>query len=121
MPTLLCIDDQTYAVASRAAWLRTHGYAVHIAAMDTAVDVFVTNPVDAVLLDCHMEQAEGIATILREIRPTLPIIAMTSYCALPCRYRHLVTACIGKSENPRLILDELELVLRTQPSDQQAA
>ena len=121
VPTLLCIDDQSYAIAGRAARLRTHGYAVHVAAMDRAVDVFVNNPVDAVLLDCHMEQVEEIATILREIRPTLPIIAMASYCALPCRYRHLVTACIGKRENPRLMLDELELVLRTQPPDQQAA
>ena len=112
MGTLLCIDDQTFAQATRVEWLRAHGYVVLFAgSIESALDAFLTSPIDAALLDCHMPGASLVATLLKRIRPGLPIIMLASYCGVPCGLGDVVTACLGKGEPPAALLDKLQAVL----------
>ena len=122
MGTILCIDDQTYAQAIRVEWLRAHGYVVLVAgSIESALDVFLTSPVDAALLDCHMAGAGLVARLLKRIRPGLPIIMLASYCRVPCGFGEVVTACLGKGEPSAVLLDKLHAVLEGGDLGQAAA
>jgi len=120
--TILCIDDQTYAQATRVEWLRAHGYVVLLAgSIESALDTFLTSPIDAALLDCHMRGASLVATLMKRIRPGLPIVMLASYCGVPCGLGGVVTACLGKGEPPSALLDKLQAVLKGGDSGQEAA
>ena len=122
MGTILCIDDQTYAQATRVEWLRAHGYVVLLASsLESALDAFLTSPIDAALLDCHMAGAGLVASLMKRIRPGLPIIMLASYCGVPCGLGEVVTACLGKGEPPSALLDKLQAVLKGGDSGQEAA
>lgn len=122
MATILCIDDQTYALADRARWLRAHGHDVVLAdSADAALDAFLTNPIDAALLDCHMAGAGPIATRLKHLRPGLPVVMLASFCGLSCDLEGVVTACVGKGEPPTALLQTLRKVLRNATSRPWAA
>jgi len=113
---ILCINDQTYALATRVEWLRAHGYAVFVAgSIESALDAFLASPIDAAVLDCHMTGAFLVAALLKRIRPGLPIIMLASYCGLPCHLIGLVTACLGKGESPAALLYKLQTVLKGSP------
>jgi len=120
--TILCIDDQTYAQATRVEWLRAHGYVVLLASsLESALDAFLTSPIDAALLDCHVAGAGLVASLMKRIRPGLPIIMLASYCGVPCGLGEVVTACLGKGEPPSALLDKLQAVLKGGDSGQEAA
>jgi len=120
--TILCIDDQTYAQAHRVEWLRAHGYVVLVAgSIESALDAFLTNPIDAALLDCHVRGASLVATLLKRIRPGLPIIMLASYCGVPCGLGGVVNACLGKGEPPGMLLNALQSVLKGGDFGQEAA
>ena len=122
MGTILCIDDQTYAQATRVEWLRAHGYVVLLAgSIESALDTFLTSPIDVALLDCHMRGASLVATLMKRIRPGLPIVMLASYCGVPCGLGGVVTACLGKGEPPSALLDKLQAVLKGGDSGQEAA
>ena len=120
--TLLCLDDRTYALAARVEWLRAHGYAVLVAgSIESALDAFLTSPIDVVLLDCHMAGAGLVATLLKRIRPGLPVVMLASYCRVPCHLVDVVTACVGKGETPAALLHTLRTVLKRGDPGQVAA
>lgn len=122
MGTILCIDDQTYAQAIRVDWLRAHGYVVLVAgSIESALDAFLTSPIDAALLDCHMTGARLVVTLLKRVRPGLPIIMLTSYCGVPCGLGEVVAACLGKGEPPAVLLEKLQAVLKGGDFGQAAA
>ena len=122
MGTLLCIDDQTYAQAQRVEWLRAHGYVVVVAgSIESALDAFLTSPIDAALLDCHVRGASLVATLLKRMRPGLPIIMLASFCGVPCGLGGVVSACLGKGEAPSVLLNTLQAVLKRGDSGQEAA
>ena len=112
MATVLCIDDQTYALAARVEWLRAHGYVVFVAgSVEAALDAFLTSPIDAALLDCHMPGAFLVADLLKRIRPALPIIMLAAFCGVPCHQQDLVTACLGRGEPPSALLHALQKMI----------
>jgi len=120
--TILCIDDQTYALAARVEWLRAHGYAVLVAgSMESALDGFLTSPVDVVLFDCHMAGTFLIARLLKRIRPALPIIMLAAFCGVPCHQQDMVSACLGRGEPPAVLLRTLQKVLGGGTPGQMAA
>jgi len=120
--TLLCIDDRTYALATRVEWLRAHGFTVLVAAsVESALDALLTSPIDCVLLDCHMAGAAVVASLLKRIRPSLPVIMLASYCGVPCPLLGVVTACVGKGEPQVALLHKLRSALRTGDLGQKAA
>jgi CheY-like chemotaxis protein len=110
--TVLCIDDQTYALAARVEWLRAHGYVVLVAAsVEAALDAFLTSPIDAAFLDCHMPGAFLVAGLLKRIRPGFPIIMLAAYCGVPCHQQGLVSDCLGRGEPPAVLLHALQKVI----------
>jgi CheY-like chemotaxis protein len=117
VPTLLSIDDHTYSLTYRVAWLRAHGCNVVFADRpEAAVECFLNNPIDAVLLDCHMERSHCVAAHLKQLRPKLPIIMLASYCGAPCYECGVVTACLRKGEHPSAILQCFDTLLpKTRP------
>jgi response regulator RpfG family c-di-GMP phosphodiesterase len=120
--TILCIDDQTYALAARVEWLRTHGYVVLVAgSLESALDAFLENPIDAALLDCHTADTFVIACLLKRIRPALPIIMLAAYCGVPCNQQGMVTACLGRGERPSVLLHTLQRVINRGVPGQVAA
>lgn len=120
--TILCIDDQTYALAARVEWLRAHGHIVIVAgSAQAALDSLLTNPIEVALLDCHMAGALLIADMLKRIRPELPIIMLASYCGVPCPQQRAITACIGKGESAATLLRALRRALGSNAPGQEAA
>jgi len=114
--TVLCIDDQTYALAARVEWLRAHGYVVFVAgSVEAALDAFLTSPIDAAFLDCHRPGAFLVASLLKRIRPALPIIMLAAFCGVPCHQQGLVTACLGRGEPPTVLLHALQKVIGGAP------
>jgi len=110
--TILCIDDQTYALTARVEWLRAHGYVVFVAgSVEAALDTFLTSPIDAAFLDCHMPGAFLVAGLLKRIRPWVPIVMLASYCGVPCHQHGLVDACLGRGEPPPALLQALQNVM----------
>ena len=113
MPTILCIDDHTYGLASAIEVLRSKGYDV-IAAADRseALDVVVGNSVDVVCLNCHSDacDAEFIAT-LRSINSFLAIVMMSAFCGVSCQQLRMADACIQKGDTAMALLSAIELVL----------
>ena len=110
--TILCIDDQTYALAARVEWLRAHGHIVILAGSpQAALDSLLTNPIEAAVLDCHMAGALLFADLLKRIRPELPIIMLAAYCGVPCHQQGLVAACLGRGEPPAALLHALQKVV----------
>jgi CheY-like chemotaxis protein len=120
--TILCIDDQTYALAARVEWLRAHGYVVLVASsMESALDAFLASPIDAALLNCHMAGTFVIARLLKRIRPALPIIMLAAYCGVPCNQQGMVSACLGRGEPPAVLLHTLQKVISRGTPGQAAA
>jgi len=110
--TVLCIDDRTYALAARVEWLRAHGYVVVVAgSVEAALDAFLTSPIDATFLDCHMPGAFLVAGLLKRIRPALPIIMLAAFCGVPCHQQGLVSACLGRGEPPTALLQALQKLI----------
>ena len=122
MATILCIDDQTYALAARVEWLRAHRHTVIVVgSVQAALDSLLANPIQAAVLDCHMSGAFLVAGLLRRIRPELPIVMLASYCGVPCRQRGLVTACLDRGEPPAALLYVLQTLLGDEGPGQTAA
>jgi CheY-like chemotaxis protein len=110
--TILCVDDRTYALATRVAWLRAHGHVVILAgSIEVALDSLLTGPIQAALLDCHMPGACPFTALLKRIRPDLPIIMLASYCSGPCHEASVVTACLGKGDPPAILLRTLRKLI----------
>ena len=120
--TILCIDDQTYSLRSRIEWLRARKYRVIVvASQQAALETLITNPIAAAVLDCHMTDAFLLARLLRSIRPDLPIVILASYCGVPCHWRGLVTACLGRGEPPTALQHTLQKILKSEALGQSAA
>ena len=112
MPTVLCFDDQTYSLAARIRCLRSHGYSVVIAVtLDAVLNGLAGRPVDAVILNCHENDADRAARLIRQMRPGIPILMLTAFCGLPCQLTDVVTACVGKGESPNELVRQLENLL----------
>jgi CheY-like chemotaxis protein len=119
---ILCLDDQTYALAARVEWLRAHGHIVLVVGSpQAALDSLLSNPIEAAVLDCHMAGAFLVAGLLKRIRPEIPILMLASYCGVPCQQHDLVTACIGKGEPPATLLHALRMIVKGGDLGQTAA
>ncbi len=115
MPTVLCIDDHTYRLTRLEALLEAGGYTV-ITASDTqnALESFANNPVDAVILDCHLVSMRSSDVIagLKHLRPNLPVILISAYCPEPCSRSSQAAVCIEKGESELELLAALAAVTR---------
>jgi len=102
MATLLYIDDHTCRSRTLVQRLRQAGYEVHIAPdPDEAIGLFPLYAVDAVIMDCHLEnrRREPLAPVLRQIQADIPIIMLSGYCPYPCGMFKYADACVRRGES----------------------
>jgi CheY-like chemotaxis protein len=112
-PTLLYIDDLPQALELRKATLESHGFSVKLASNGhDAIKMLEEASVAAVLLEYKQEgvDAEAIACHIKKRFPSLPIILLSAYCAVPERILWLVDDYVMKSELPERLLTIIEQV-----------
>ncbi len=115
MPTVLCIDDHTYRLTRLEALLEAGGYTVVSASHpEDALDLFANNPVDAVILDCHLlsMRSSDVIAGLKHLRPNLPLILVSAYCPEPCIRSSQAAVCLEKGESELELLAALAAVTR---------
>lgn len=81
-PKVLVVDDEITAAHSLSDFLQEIGYLVYTAYNGKeAMQIYVSDAVDAVITDLRMPVMDGEALIgqLRELAPNLPIFAMTGH------------------------------------------
>ncbi len=85
-PTILCIDDETAGLLTRKLLLESAGYRVLEARSGIeGIRLFQTEKVDAVILDYWMSGMKGtqVASELKRINPSVPIIVLSGMLDLP--------------------------------------
>jgi len=114
VPTILCIDDEVLGLEIRKVVLEREGYAVFTAPDGaTGIRLFREHPIDAVVLDYAMPGMNGgaVATALREIRPTVPILLLSAYLTLPDEVQQLVTLIANKGDGALALLGNVRRLL----------
>ena len=114
--TVLCIDDHENALAGWSLYLQGAGYRVLGATKpDEGLQLFGTNPVDAVLLDYSMPGMDGteVAHAMKRIKPDVPVILFSGR-VLPKQAVELVDAVIFKGEPPQNVLKRLDELLKVE-------
>lgn len=113
MPTVLCLDDFTYALSGVVQLLNENGYRVLAAAdVAAALDLAADAPLDAVLLNCHRAaDNSGLVTALRILQPRVAVIMFSGHCGVPCHQLQLADGCIQKGETRTTLLPLLQSVL----------
>jgi len=122
--TLLCIDDHQTALSGWCLYLQGMGYRVLSAASsEEGLQLFATNPVDAVILDYAMPEMDGAetASAMKRIKPDIPVVLFSGYSRLPQEASINVDAFVTKGEPPQVLLQTLETLLRTEKAGGGAA
>jgi CheY-like chemotaxis protein len=81
MPSLLCLDDGTYAFCEQAVQLERHGVKVLVAAdVEEFLHILATAPVEAVLLDCNQPclDTRKLAATVKDVRPGTRIMMVAA-------------------------------------------
>jgi CheY-like chemotaxis protein len=77
--TILCIEDEAEILASRKRLLEKSGYRVVAAGSGAeGLELFHTQRIDGVVLDCHLEDltAGEVVTTMRRAQPEIPIVVL---------------------------------------------
>lgn len=112
--TVLCVDDEALGLQIRRALLEMAGYKV-LTALDgkAALGLFENNEVHVVLLDYLMPGMDGgrVATIMRTIKPKVPILMHSACVDLPQETIDIVNATISKGEGPEMLISRLQFLI----------
>jgi CheY-like chemotaxis protein len=107
---ILCVDDEVVGLRVRKILLERAGYQV-LTAEDgyTGIEIFATQPVDAVVLDYAMPGMHGgeVAKRMRQTKPEVPILLLSAYVGLPEEVSALVDIYMTKGEGAPALLDKL--------------
>jgi CheY-like chemotaxis protein len=112
--TVLCIDDEALGLEIRRAVLEREGYSVLTANNgDAGIALFRNNRVDAVVLDYAMPGMNGgeVARVLRGLDPTVKILLLSAYLALPPEVMRLVNVVVNKGDGALPLLERLRVLL----------
>jgi two-component system response regulator MprA len=113
-PVILCADDAPSLLQGWKMLLEGNGYRILTAANGKeAVQAFVSNPVDLVLLEYHAHQMDGgvAAMHMRACKPNVPIALLSGDEWLPTRALEAVDAFISKSEPVTSLLEKVDYLL----------
>ena len=111
---LSCSDNASSNLDGRKILLEENGYQVLTAANGKdAVQAFVANPVDLVLLDWHIPQKDGgvAAMQMKACKPDVPIALLSGDERLPPSALEAVDAFISKSEPVKELLEKVDYLL----------
>jgi CheY-like chemotaxis protein len=116
--TILCAEDDQDQLTSRRLVFESAGFNVLLARTGTeALEIFRTNPVDAVVLDYWMPGMKGIsvARAMKQLRPDTPILVLSGFSALPDETIGVVDSWLQKRDvEPSELLNEVNrLIVQT--------
>jgi CheY-like chemotaxis protein len=114
---ILCVDDEAVGLRVRKILLERAGYHV-LTAEDgrSGIEIFASQPVDAVVLDYAMPGMHGgeVAKRMRQTKPQVPILLLSAYVGLPEEVSGLVDIYMTKGEGAPALLTKLGKLLLLQ-------
>jgi CheY-like chemotaxis protein len=113
--TLLCIDDHKPSLAGWCLYLQGAGYSVETAhGAQEGLQLFATQPIDLVLLDYAMPEADGgeVAATMKRIKPQVRIVMFSGVADIPPDARAHVDAFLQKGQSPSVVLRTIDDLLR---------
>lgn len=113
--TLLCIDDHKPSLAGWCLYLQGAGYSVETAhGAEEGLQLFATQPIDLVLLDYAMPEADGgeVAATMKRIKPQVRIVMFSGVSEVPPEARAHVDAFLQKGQPPAVVLRTIDELLQ---------
>src|SRR5450432_2837333 len=115
---ILCVDDELIGLQVRKILLERAGYRV-LTALDgpLGLEIFQTEPVEAVVLDYSMPGMDGgeVAGRMRRVKPHVPILLLSAYVGLPPDVISLVDLSMTKGEGADILLQKLSSLIEPLP------
>ena len=116
---LLCVDDDRVALSGWCLYLQSHGYkVVSSPSGEEGLQVFATQPVDAVILDYRMPEVDGrsITALMKRVKPEIPILLFTGASEVPAAMCEHIQAYMEKGCPPRNLLLRVDQMLGLESS-----
>ena len=111
---VLCVDDEPVGLQVRKILLERAGYRV-LTALDGSegLEIFASEPVEAVVLDYSMPGMHGgeVAARMRLTKPGIPILLLSAYIGLSAEVTSLVDLYMTKGEGAPVLLNKLSSLL----------
>ena len=111
---ILCIDDDDAVLSAHKDLLEISGYEVLSAQSgEQGLGLFVSYPIDAVLLDYQMPGMNGdrVARQMRRVKPDVPILMLSGYSDLLLNELTCVDAYLSKGEPWSTVVSTLARLL----------
>jgi len=115
--TVLCVEDEELQLKARRMLFEAAGYRVIEArSAKRAIDLFSSQPVDAVVMDYWLSDKDGngtaVAEQMKRMRPRTPILMLSGFTALPGEGA-LVDSWIRKSQfDPENLVSEVDRLIK---------
>jgi CheY-like chemotaxis protein len=112
--TILCIDDHWNGLIGRKMLLEQNGYRVLEATGGLeGLELFLSHPVDAVVLDYQMPDMNGdvVAATMKRFRSEVPIMLLSAQEPLPRNKLRSVDCFLSKSQPSKTLLATLQNLL----------
>lgn len=114
--TVLCIDDHKPSAAGWCLYLQGAGYSVETAeGAQEGLQLFATQPIDLVLLDYAMPEANGgeVAATMKRMKPQVRIVMLSGVSEVPPGALAHVDAFLQKGLAPSVVLQMIEELLQS--------
>ena len=112
---VLCVDDESIGLQIRKILLERAGYRV-LTASDgpSGLEIFSSEPVEAVVLDYSMPGMHGgeVAVRMRQSKPQVPILLLSAYMGLSPEVTSLADLYMTKGEGAPVLLEKLASLLQ---------
>ena len=111
--TILCIDDHWNGLIGRKMLLEENGYKVLATGGLEGLELFLSHPVDAVVLDYQMPGMNGdvVAARMKHFRSQVPIMLLSAQDPLPKNKLRSVDCFLSKSQPSKTLLATLQNLL----------
>jgi len=114
-PTLLCIHRDP----AQLRVLQENGYDLLTAANGhEGLGLFRSRAVDAIVLEYNLGLLDGsvIATEIKQVRPTIPIVMVAEHSDLPDGALHSVDVLVSTSDPPHFLWAAVHFLLTVKPA-----
>jgi DNA-binding response OmpR family regulator len=119
--TVLCVEDEDVQLELRKLVFESAGFEFIGAQTGTeALEIFRTRPISAVVLDYWMSSMNGlaVATEMKQLRPTIPIIMLSGFASLPGEGVGVVDAWLQKARaEPEVLIERVTELIRRNATD----
>ncbi|HXN24991.1 MAG TPA: response regulator [Candidatus Dormibacteraeota bacterium] len=112
---ILCIDDEPSNLMLRKLVLQSAGFSVLAACSGKeGIDLFSSNPVDALVIDFSMPDMDGgmVAVRIKELKPRIPVIMLSAYPGAQEGLDDAVDLFIEKGGDPKKLIRRIEALVK---------